>query len=146
MHYYTASNPPDDMKPVTFLDTLIEWLFDKPPLRHAAGMTALVVGLVNILDMRDGVSSILTAVYGLPVWLVVACMALTAFSGGVLLVWPNPSRLWYMPLIAYLLITFLGYLAGALAGANSWPFALRALFSVGLAWWLLIRVVRRGDD
>lgn len=143
---YTLGSPPNDMKIVTFLDALIDVLFDRPPLRHAAGMTALAVGLLNIVDMGSGLSSVFIGVYALPLPLVVFGMAFIAFSGGVLLVWPNPTRLWYMPLVTYLLMTFLGYLAGALVGVNTWAFALKALFSVGLAWWLLIRILRAGDE
>lgn len=145
MTEYTLGSPPT-MKIVMFLDTLIDVLFDRPPLRHAAGFCALAVGLLNIIDMGSGLSSILTGVYGISVAVVVVWMALTAFSGGVLLVWPNPPRLWYFPLMVYLLITFLGYFAGAMVNVNSWAFALKALFSVGLAFWLLVRVVDRGDE
>ena len=144
---YTRKLPPHPMNFITRLDQAFELLFDKPPLRHAAGITAIAVGVLNVLDMRTGLSSVLISVYGLPLVLVTGYMLLVALSGMGLVFYRNEPPLgWYLPLMSYLLFTFTGYIVGALLGANTWAFALKALFSVGLAWWLLIRTIRRDDD
>ena len=143
---YTRKLPPHPMNFITRLDQAFELLFDKPPLRHAAGITAIAVGVLNVLDMRSGLSSVLISVYGLPPAIVDGYMLLLALSGvGLVFSLKHPARNWHIPLILYLFLTFTGYLSGAVLSANTWAFALKALFSVGFAWWLYTRAVRRGD-
>ena len=83
----------------------------------------------------------------MPLVFIIGYMLLVGWSGvGLVFYRIAPPLGWYLPLMSYLLFTFTGYIVGAVLGANTWAFALKALFSVGLAWWLLIRTIRRGDD
>jgi len=143
---YTAGVPPKPMQFVTIIDRLFDVLIDRPPLRHAAGIVAVGVGLLNILDQSSGLSSVLMGIYGLPIGAVIIYMLVVALSGVGLLFLPSaPAPIWHFALSIYLFLTFTGYLIGAVVGANTWAFALKALLSVGFAWWLYFRAIRRGD-
>ena len=146
MTQYGAVTGTDQMTFLTALDRFFERLFDTLPLHRAMGVSAVLCGAMNIIDTESGVANILLNAYGLPHVLVVAYMALVAFSGVVMLVRSKPRPVWFVPLLSYFSINPIAYLTGAVFGENSLAFGFKVLGSVGLLWWLLIHTLRRGGD
>lgn len=131
----------------THLSRALDWFFDALPLRRMVGVAALAVGILNILEPTTVVANILTNIYGIHAGLIVAYMSMVSVSGAVLLFSRTiPHWRWFIPMVTFTMITPIGYITGSFRGANTFFFGLKALCSVGLAWYLLIRAIRQGDN